>query len=87
MVLAWMAALACCVGAALFGQTARNAPRRRRRPRARRIGLLVSLSGPWAALLVALSAGAVTGAWLAAATAAVAGILAVALVGLVLTPR
>ena len=87
MVLAWVAALACCLGAVLFGQTARDAPRRRRRARARRIGLLISLSGPWVALLIAVGAAALTGAWLAAATAAVAGVLVMALVGLALTPR
>ncbi|HEV7869970.1 MAG TPA: hypothetical protein VGO95_01790 [Modestobacter sp.] len=87
--LAWLAVAAVCVAAALFGQTARTSPaRRRRRPsRATRIGMVVSMSGPWLALLLAALGGAVTGQWLVAAAAALVAIVVVALVGLVLAPR
>ena len=87
MVLAWLAVLAVCVAAVLFGQTGRNAPRRRRRSRPGRIGLFLSLSGPWLAVLVAASLGAVTGAWLAAAVGAAAGVVLTALVGFLLAPH
>ena len=86
-VLAWAAALAVAVGAVLFGQTARTAPRRARRRPSRRLGLVLSMSGPWLVLLAATVWGWLTGAWLAAAAAAATGALAVALAGLVLTPR
>ncbi len=88
VVLAWGAALGVCAGAVLFGQTARGAPRHAgaRRP-ARRAGLLLSLSGPWLALAAAVALGAATGDWLTAAAAAAAGGTAVAVAGLVLTPR
>ena len=85
---AWLAALAVCGAAVLFGQTARTAPRRRRRrSRPARVGLFLSLSGPWLAVLLAAGAGAVTGAWLAAAAAAAVGVVLVAAVGLSLRPR
>ncbi len=88
MVLAWLAVLALCVAAVLFGQTVRTRPRRRwTRTRAQRIGLFVSLSGPWLAVLVAAAAGALTGAWLVAAAAGAAGVVFTAVVGLVLSPR
>ena len=88
VVLAWTAVLAVLVGAVLFGQTARTAPRgRRRRSRARRIGLFVSLSGPWLAVLLGAGAGALTGAWLAAAAAAGAGVVLTAVVGFLLAPH
>ena len=88
VVLAWGAALGVCVAAVLFGHTARTAPRRARRPTAgRRTGLLLSLSGPWLALGGAVVLGALTGEWLTAAAVAAAGVLVVALVGLLLTPR
>ena len=87
VVLAWGAALGVCAGAVLFGQTARTAPRRGRRSTARRTGLLLSLSGPWLALAAAAALGALTGEWLTAAAVAAAGICAVALAGLLLTPR
>jgi hypothetical protein len=87
-VLAWTAVLGLCVAAFLFGQTARTFRRRsRRRSRAGRIGLFVSLSGPWLALVVAAGMGAVTRAWLAAAAGAACGIVLSAVVGLVLAPR
>jgi hypothetical protein len=89
VVVAWLAALAVCLAAVLFGQTARTAPRRRRRRRSRaaRIGLFLSLSGPWLALLAGAGAGALTGAWLPAAAAAACGVVATALAGLTLRPH
>jgi hypothetical protein len=88
VVLAWLAVLAVLAGAVLFGQAARTAPRPRRpRPRPARIGLVVSLSGPWLVVLVAAGAGAVTGAWLTAAAAGACGIALVALVGVTLHPH
>ena len=85
--LAWLAAGAVTVAAALFGQTARGAPRRRRRSPAARIGLFLSLSGPWLVLLGAVAAGALTGRWLIAAAAEAAGVAVVALIGLLLRPH
>jgi hypothetical protein len=89
VVVAWLAVLAVCVAAVLLGQTARTAPRGRRRGRSRaaRIGLFVSLSGPWLVVLAGAAVGLVTGAWLAAAAGTACGIVLVALVGLVLRPR
>jgi hypothetical protein len=84
---AWLAALAVCVAAAVFGQTARVAPRRGRRSRAARVGLFLSLSGPWLAVLGGLGAGALTGAWLLAAAAAAIAVVLVATLGLSLRPR
>jgi hypothetical protein len=86
VVLAWLAVLATCVAAVRFGQIARTAPRRRRRSRAARIGLFVSLSGPWLAVLGAAGAGAVSGAWLAAAAGGACGVALSAVVGLALSP-
>jgi hypothetical protein len=87
VVLAWLAAVAVGVAAVLFGQTARTTPRRRRRSRAGRVGLFLSLSGPWLALLAGAAAGALTGAWLAAAAGAAAGVLLTAVVGFLLAPH
>jgi len=87
VVLAWLAALAVGVAAVLFGQTARATPRRRRRSRRRRIGLFVSLSGPWLALLGGVAAGALTGAWLAAAAGAGTGVVVTAVAGFLLSPH
>ncbi len=87
MVLAWLAVLAVSVAAILFGQSVRTAPRRRRRSRAGRIGLFLSLCGPWLAVLLAAGYGAVTGAWLGAAAAAACGVAITALLGFVLSPR
>jgi hypothetical protein len=87
VVLAWLAVLAVCVAAVLFGQTARTAPRRRRRSRSARVGLAVSLSGPWLAVLLAAGGGALTGAWLRAAAAGAIGVVVAALVGVTLHPR
>ncbi len=87
VVVAWLAVLAVCVAAVVFGQSTRTAPRRRRRSRAGRIGLFLSLSGPWLSVLVAAAVGAATGAWLAAAAAAACGIVVTAVVGYVLSPR
>jgi hypothetical protein len=87
VVLAWLATLAVCVAAVLFGQTSRAGRRRRRRTARARVGLFVSLSGPWLAVLVAAGAGAVTGAWLVAAAAGACGVVVAAVVGLLLAPR
>jgi hypothetical protein len=87
VVLAWLATLAVGAAAVLFGQTARTGRARRRRSVAARIGLFLSLSGPWLAVLGAAVAGAVTGAWLAAAAAGAAGVVLVALAGFALLPR
>jgi hypothetical protein len=87
VVLAWLAVLAVLVGAVLFGQTARTAPRRRRRSRRRRIGMFVSLSGPWLAVLAAVAVGALSGAWLAAAAAAGTGVVLTAVAGFLLAPH
>ena len=84
-VLAWLAALAVCGAALLFGQTARTGRRRRRR-RGARFGLFLSLSGPWLAALSAVAVGVVSGAWLAAAAVAACGAVVVAVVGFVLDP-
>jgi hypothetical protein len=87
--LAWLTVAAVCTAAVLFGQTARTAPARRARPapRTARIGLAVSLSGPWLAVLLGAAGGAVTGRWLLAAVAALVGVLVAAVLGLVLAPR
>jgi hypothetical protein len=88
VVLAWLAVLAVLAAAVLFGQTARSAPRPRRpRPRTAKVGLVLSLSGPWAVVLVAAAAGALTGAWLAAAAIGACGIALVAVVGVTLHPH
>ena len=88
VVLAWLAVLAVLAGAVAFGQTARTAPRPRRpRPRSARIGLFVSLSGPWLALLLAAGGGALTGKWLLAAAVGACGIALVAVVGVTLHPH
>jgi len=87
VVLAWLAVLAVCVAAVLFGQTARVGPRRRRRSRRRRIGLFVSLSGPWLAVVAGVAAGALSGAWLVAAAGAAAGVVLTAVAGFLLSPH
>jgi hypothetical protein len=88
VVVAWLAAVAVTVAAVLFGQTARHPRRRRvRRSGSARLGLFLSLSGPWLALLGAAGAGALTGRWLVAAAWGAVGVVAVALVGLLLKPR
>ena len=86
-ILAWLAVLAVCLAAVLFGQTARTGPRRRRRSRRRRIGLFVSLSGPWLAVVAGVAAGALTGAWLVAAAGAGLGVVLTALAGFLLSPH
>ena len=92
VVLAWLAVVAACTGAALFGQTARTAPRLPLGARLptrvrRRTGLAVSMAGPWLALLGGAGTAAVTGLWLPAAVGALAGVLLVSAVGLVLVPQ
>ena len=87
VVLAWLAVLAVLAGAVVFGQSARTAPRPHRpRPRSARVGLFVSLSGPWLVVLVAAGTGALTGAWLAAAALGACGIALAAVVGVALHP-
>ena len=86
--LAWLAVLAVCGAAVLFGQTARTAPRPRRpRSRLSRVGLAVSLSGPWLAMLLALAGGALTGAWVQAAAAGAIGVAVAAVLGVTLHPH
>jgi hypothetical protein len=88
VVVAWLAVVAVTVAAVLFGQTTRTGRRRRgRRSAPQRVGLFLSLSGPWLALLLAVAAGALTGRWLAAAAGGAIAVVVVALVGLVLSPR
>ena len=88
VVVAWLAVLAVFVAAVLFGQTARTGPRRRRRrSRRRRVGLFVSLSGPWLALLGGVGAGALSGAWLVAAAGTGAGVVLTAVAGFLLAPH
>jgi hypothetical protein len=87
VILAWLATLAVCVAAVLFGQSARTAPRRRRRSRTGWIGLFLSLSGAWLSVLVAAGVGALTGAWLVAAAGAASGVVGTALLGFLLAPR
>ena len=85
VVVAWLAVLAVCVAAVLFGQTARR-HRRRRRSASARVGLFVSLSGPWLVVAAAAAVGAVTGAWLPAAAVGTAGVVLAAVVGLGMDP-
>jgi small-conductance mechanosensitive channel len=85
-VLAWLAAFAVCVAAVLVGQSVRTAPRRRRRRPAARIGLFLSLSGPWLSVLAALGYGALTGAWVPAAAGGAVAVTVVAVAGLLLAP-
>jgi hypothetical protein len=87
VVVAWLAMLAVTAGAVLFGRTTRTGRRRRRRSRIARVGLFLSLSGPWLVLLGAVAAGALTGRWLVAAAAGAAAVLVVALAGLLLDPH
>jgi anti-sigma factor RsiW len=87
-VLAWTTVLALCVAAFLFGQTARTSRRGwRRRSPAGRLGLFLSLSGPWLAVIGAGVLGALTGGWLAAAAVGAIGVVVAALVGLTLAPH
>ena len=88
VVLAWLAFGAVLVGAVLFGQTARTAPlRRRTRSSSARLGLLVSLSGPWLVALGAAAAAAVTGEWLVVAAIGTCGLALVAVLGATLHPH
>ena len=83
-VLDWLAAFDVCVAAVLVGRSVRTAPRRRPRRPAARIGLFLSLSGPWLSVLAALGYGALTGAWVPAAAAGAIGVTVVAVIGLLL---
>jgi hypothetical protein len=88
VVLAWLGLVAVLACAVLFGQAARSAPRPRRpRPRSARIGLAISLSGPWVVALAAAGLAAFTGAWLPAAAIGACGIALVAVVGVTLHPH
>ena len=87
VVLAWLAVVGVLAAGVAFGQTARTAPRRRRRTTAGRVGLFLSLSGPWLAVLGAALGGWLTGAWLAAAATAACGIVATAVLGWLLAPH
>jgi hypothetical protein len=87
VVLAWLATLAVCLAAVLFGQSTRTRPRRRRRSATGRVGLFLSLSGPWLSVLAAGATAAVTGAWLLAAAAGACGVVLTAVVGFVLSAR
>jgi uncharacterized membrane protein YfcA len=87
VVLAWLAVAGVLAAAVAFGQTARSAPRRRRRRTARRVGLFLSLSGPWLAVLGAVLGGWLTGAWVPAAATAACGIVVTAVLGWVLDPH
>jgi hypothetical protein len=88
VVLAWLGLLAVLTGAVLFGQTARTAPRPRHpRPLSARIGLAISLSGPWVVALVAAGLAAFTGEWLTAAAIGACGVALVAVVGVTLHPH
>jgi hypothetical protein len=83
-VLAWLTVLAVCTAAVLVGQSVRTAPRRRRRTHVERVGLFLSLSGPWLAVLGAAAYGVRTGAWLPAAAVGAIAVTTVAVTGLVL---
>ena len=88
VVLAWLGLLAVLACAVLFGETARSAPRPRRpRPLSARIGLAVSLSGPWAVALGTAGLAAVTGEWLRAAAIGACGVALVAIAGVTLHPH
>jgi hypothetical protein len=86
-VLAWLATLAVCVAAVLLGQSTRTRPRRQRRSATGRVGLFLSLSGPWLSVLAAGAATVATGAWLLAAAAGACGVVLTAVVGFVLSAR
>jgi hypothetical protein len=87
VVVGWLATLAVTAGAVLFGNTARTGRRRQRRSPVARVGLFLSLSGPWLALLGAVAAGGLTGRWLLAAAGGAAAVVVVALLGLLLDPH
>ena len=88
VVLAWLAFGAVLVGVVLFGQITRTAPPgRRTRSSSARLGLLVSLSGPWLVALVAAVAGAVTREWLAVAAIGTCGLALIAVLGAALHPH
>jgi len=87
---AWLAVLAIAVSAVLFGLEARQPTRQARDARAdrnRRIGAVLSISGPFTVVLLALGIAAMTGAWLTVAVIAFAAVGVVALAGLVLAPH
>jgi hypothetical protein len=85
-VLAWLLVAAVCTAAVLFGQTARPAATRRRRTRTARLGLVVSRTGPWLAVLLSAAGGALTGQWLVAAAVALVGVVVAAVSGVALAP-
>jgi MFS family permease len=87
VVVAWLAMLALTAGALLFGRTARTGRRRHRRSPIARVGLFLSLSGPWLVLLGAVATGVLTGRWLLAAAGGAAAVVVVAVLGLLLDPH
>ncbi|RBY96137.1 hypothetical protein DQ237_09660 [Blastococcus sp. TF02-8] len=83
VVLAWLAVLAVCGTAAVFGHAARmSSPTPRQRT-----GLFVSRAGPWVAGITAVGTAAATGAWLPAAALGAGAVTVVAMVGLGLAPH
>lgn len=87
VVTSWLAVAAVLIAALVFGQTARTGARRRRRTTLARVGLFLSLSGPWLAVLGAVSGGVLSGAWAAAAATAACGIVLTTAAGWVLAPH
>ena len=88
VVLAWLAVLAVCVGrGAVRPDRPHRAARTTAPSRARRIGLFLSLSGPWLAVLAGAGAGLLSGAWLLAAAGAAVGVVVTAAVGFILAPH
>ena len=86
VLLAWAAVLAACTTAVLFGRAARTGPRRARVRARARVGVFISRSGPLFAVLGALAYGHATGDWMQGAVVAFAGVVVVAIAGLVLAP-
>ncbi|RBY94064.1 hypothetical protein DQ244_01475 [Blastococcus sp. TBT05-19] len=85
VVAAWLAVLAVCAAAALFGHSARVSDSRS--AAVQRAGLFLSRGGPWLAGLAAVGGGAATGAWLPAAALGAVAVTVVAVLGLGLAPH
>ncbi len=89
-VLAWLLVAACGYAAFVFGRFARTSFDRYPRgqiPTRTRIGVAISINGPWACFVLGLIAAAFTRAWLDAALGTFLGIVVVTGVGLYLAPR